>query len=205
MIGRQKRKYWAYLCIAVFLLCLAVFYMFSREKGGVLVVENTEAGLYVHENPGFAVRFEEGFVVDENYIYEALGPGKRIKGVSFVVPKSMTDGTNLSSDTRMSIEWKDKQSCTVEDFIEGAQSIHTVVDDDAVYVVGMKNGAGAGNRYEEAVYVPGGVGCTAVRYFIHTTALENYEAGTVRAFDRTALMIAFDGMRRSFAHEGALD
>lgn len=204
MIGRPKGKVWLVVSIALLLVGAAVLLFLNPKEGGAPVVEG-EAGLYVHDNPAFAVRYPEGFILDTNYTYAAMGEGKEIKGVSFTVPKSLTEGTNLSSDTRLSIEWKDKGVCSVADFLEGAQNVQTVVDEDAVYVVGVGGGAGAGNRYEEAVYVPGGVGCTAVRYFIHSTVVENYPEGTVKAFDRTALMLAFDGMRRSFSHEGALD
>ena len=197
MTGRSMGKVWAGIGVAVF------FFLNPKESGAPSVLG--EPGLYVHENPGFAVRYPEGFTLDTGYTYAAMGEGKEIKGISFTVPKSLTEGTNLSTDTRLSIEWKDKATCTVTDFLEGAEHVQTVVDEDAVYVVGIGGGAGAGNRYEEAVYVPGGVGCTAVRYFIHTTVIENYPEGTVKAFDRTALMLAFDSMRRSFSHEGALD
>ena len=195
---------WMGMGIAVLMLGVAVFFFLNPKESGAPGASG-EPGLYVHENPGFAVRYPEGFILDTDYTYTAMGEGKEIKGVSFTVPKSLTEGTNLSSDTRLSIEWKNKTTCTVQDFLDGAEHVQTVVDEDAVYVIGIGGGAGAGNRYEEAVYVPGGVGCTAVRYFIHSTTVENYPEGTVKAFDRTALMSAFDGMRRSFSHEGTLE
>jgi hypothetical protein len=59
----------------------------------------------------------------------------------------------------------------------------------------------AGNTYEELVYVladsPDPQNCMAVRYFIHTTRIENYEPGTVREYDRAALLRSFDEIRRS--------
>lgn len=206
MVGRLRGKAWISISVAVLLVGVAVFLLFNPREGQAPVpVADGEPGLYVNEHPAFAVRYPQSFTLDKNYTYTAMGEGKEIKGVSFIVPKSLTEGTNLSSDTRFSIEWIDKTVCSINDFLENAQNVQTVVDEDAVYIVGVGGGAGAGNRYEEAVYVPRGVGCTAVRYFIHSTTLENYPKGTVKAFDRTAVMTAFDGMRRSFNHEGALD
>jgi hypothetical protein len=36
-----------------------------------------------------------------------------------------------------------------------------------------------------------------VRYFVHSTNIGNYPEGAVTAYDRTALLDAFDAIRRS--------
>ena len=65
-------------------------------------------------------------------------------------------------------------------------------------------GAGAGNLYEEIVYVPnlpGNAGCYGIRYFIHSGNIANYEPGTMAEFDRTTLLAEFDRIRHSVFFE----
>ena len=71
-------------------------------------------------------------------------------------------------------------------------------DGGVTYSVASTTDAGAGNRYEEQVYALAGANpCIAVRYFIHTTELGNYPAGTRVAYDRAALLAQFDAIRHS--------
>jgi hypothetical protein len=64
--------------------------------------------------------------------------------------------------------------------------------------VASTTGAAAGNRYEETVYaIPGTNPCVAVRYFVHYGVIENYPPGTVRQFDKQALLDQFDRIRRT--------
>ena len=56
------------------------------------------------------------------------------------------------------------------------------------YSVASLSDAGAGNLYEEKVYALVGTSpCLAVRTFIHSTNIANYDPGTVTAFDEAAL------------------
>ena len=68
----------------------------------------------------------------------------------------------------------------------------------STYSAASSTGAAAGNRYEESVYaIAGSNPCTAVRYYIHYAAIENFEPGVVREFDRATLLAAFDTIRAS--------
>ncbi len=68
-----------------------------------------------------------------------------------------------------------------------------------VWSVTHGSDAGAGNFYEETIYaVVGTQRCLAIRYFIHSTNIGNYDPGTVRAFDEKALIATFDKIRDSF-------
>lgn len=194
----------------VILIALVAFFVRSTKGPSAVGPQKTDGfasapGLLVHSNPAFALRYPDGFVVNEKYVYSGMGPGKEIQGVSFTIPKAVAEGTNLGEDSYMSVEWKEGLGCTVSSFLDHAENEQTIVDADASYLVGMSVGAGAGNRYEEIIYLPNLGGCTAVRYFIHTSTLENYPAGSVKAYDRSALLAAFDGMRRSLAHEGEVE
>jgi hypothetical protein len=116
----------------------------------------------------------------------------------------MATGTNLSSDSYISIEqipYTDiprGQTCSAALFVDPETPVSNMTDNDIQYSVASSTGAGAGNRYEEHVYaIPGTNPCIAVRYFIHYGVFENYPSGTVKHFDETALLKEFDTIRRS--------
>ena len=182
------------------LLILAVFLaLHFKIQTGVSVLPTattTTSKLYIHSNPVFAVRYPLGFSVDESHIYTAMGPGKDIPGVAFIIPQTMSAGTNLSSDSYVSVEWLNGTSCTPTSFLDSASATSAVTDGGVGYQVATSSGAGAGNFYEETVYVQN---CTAIRYFIHSTNIANYPTGAVLEYNRAALIAAFDSIRHSYA------
>jgi membrane-bound inhibitor of C-type lysozyme len=157
---------------------------------------------YVDREGIFSVRYPAGYTLDDAYIYQELGPGQDIYGVKFIIPEFMAEGRNLSSyDTGLAIELMPQaQDCNAALFLylrEGTQ-VETVTDNDVTYSFAKETGAAVGNRYEEQVWaMPGTNPCLALRYFIHSTSIDNYPAGAVMAFDRDALMTQFDQIRRS--------
>lgn len=149
---------------------------------------------------GYSVRYPQGYTVTAPYAYEALGPGKTIYGTKLTIPASMAAGTNLSNDSYISIETLPKaKTCTADIFLDTQIGSTTeIADNGTTYSMAKGGGAGAGNLYNEYVYaIPGTSPCLAVRYFIHSTQLANYPAGTVAAFNQQALVNEFDGIRRS--------
>lgn len=157
------------------------------------------AGWATHASPqGFSIHYPAGYSVDEAYKYQALGPGKDIAGVKFTIDPAVASGTNLSVDSYVSVEHiAGAPACTAELFLDGAKA-QDITEGGMQYSFASTTGAGAGNRYEEAVYaLPGTEPCIAVRYFLHYGALENYPAGAVEAFDRGALVRQFDQVRRT--------
>ncbi len=150
---------------------------------------------------GYSVRYPSGYQLNTNYINQTLGPGKNIKGIQLVIPASMATGTNLSTDSGVSIErLPGVTSCSADLFLgDSIVGSTTMVTDNGVeYSFAKGSGAGAGNLYNETVYaIPGTSPCVAVRYFIHSTQLGNYPAGTVKAFDQNELLQQFDGIRQS--------
>ena len=191
------------------------------EKGGILVPDTTQeppqvllyprvgctasdgnASLILYKNAsmGFSISYPTGFTVDASYAYQALGPGKDIKGVKFTIPSSLSTGTNLSTDTYISVESIKGaiNSCSAEIYLNSPKSNGFIDENGHRYSVATATDAAAGNRYEETVYAtPTATGCLAVRYFIHYGVFENYPAGTINQFDKQALLNKFDAIRHT--------
>lgn len=128
-----------------------------------------------------------------------MGPGKDIKGVQFTIDPSIATGTNLASDSYLSVEELPQiEHCSATLFLDTGAKAATTTDSGTEYSIASSTGAGAGNRYLEWVWaLPGTSPCIAVRYFIHYGAIENYPKGAVHAFDKESLLLQFDAMRRT--------
>lgn len=140
--------------------------------------------------------------VDTAYEYTARGPGAAIAGVKFTIPPSMAAGTNLSRDSYISVEQLPPgESCDAAAFMADPSAKSRRVTEGAVsYSVASSADAAVGNRYEETVYARADSSpCIAVRYFIHYAAIENFPEGSVKQFDKAALLQEFDQIRRTLA------
>lgn len=153
---------------------------------------------YASSTLGISLSYPPGYILNESYTYP-FGSSKVIHGVSLTIPPVMATGTNLSADTRISLEQLPRATtCSADIFILDDVKATTVADGGVEYSLATTSGAGAGNLYEEAVYaIPGSTPCSAVRYYIHSTNIGNYEPGAVQEFDRTKLLADFDAIRRS--------
>lgn len=191
-------------------------FVFWAKGNGALVLENNEqksyigciliapqpqdttlTQVYANSGDGFSIRLPQGYTLDEKYRYQGLGPKKEIAGIRFGIPASYATGTNLGSDSYLSIEGiPQTASCSAGLFLERPGQIQTIVNNDVEYTVASSTGAAAGNRYEERVYAVSGTNpCIAIRYYIHYGVIENYPSGTVREFDEPALLSQFDAIR----------
>lgn len=142
-----------------------------------------------------------GYTIQTNYSYRGFGQDNEIKGISFVIPESLTTSNNLISDSYISVESLISTStCAADLFLVNQVAPAKLVTEDGVrYSVASGDGAAAGNRYEETVYaLQDTVGsCIAIRYFIHSGAIENYQGRSVSEFDKQALLSKFDAIRKS--------
>jgi len=130
------------------------------------------------------------YTVGQNNIY----------GVKFSVPEAQADDTNLAADTGVSIETLPVRSCNAAAFLPKMLNRKEllITDEGVEYIIATSSDAAAGNRYEEFVYArKGSSPCVAVRYFIHFGAIENYDQGQVKEFDRQQLLQDFDRIRHS--------
>jgi membrane-bound inhibitor of C-type lysozyme len=153
---------------------------------------------YANGSLGFSLRIPPDFSPNEAYEYQ-LSPSKTISGVKFTIPETLAAGTNLSVDSYLSVEsMPQTASCTADLFIDGIHPPQQISEGDVEYSVATSSDAGAGNRYEETVYaIPGTNPCVAVRYFIHYGVVQNYPEGTVKEFDKQALLDLFDEIRQT--------
>ena len=149
----------------------------------------------------FSLVYPSAYSVNDAYTYDAF-EGKPIAGVKFTVPASMTEGTNLSSETGVSVEWLPRaQKCTGDIYVLPNVRATSLLVGSTTYSVATTSEAAAGNLYEEQMFaIADSKPCTAVRYFIHSTNIGNYPQegeGAVREFGRDALLREFDGIRDS--------
>jgi hypothetical protein len=148
---------------------------------------------------GFSIDTPLAYAVDTGYDYEAFGPGKDIHGVSFTIPAALATGTNLSPDSYLAVETLPGLSaCTAAPFVSDGDVLAPVTENGVAFSVAHATQGAAGNFYEETVYAATGTRpCIAVRYFIHSTNIANYDPGTIKAFDKAALLAQFDVIRKS--------
>ena len=149
---------------------------------------------------GIKVDYPKNYQLNTSYAYDQFGAKKLIHGVKFIIPTSMATGTNLSSsDTGVSIEQlPNAKKCTGDIYLLANVKAAAVTEGGVDYSIATSSGAGAGNFYEEIVYaLAGSKPCIAVRYFIHSTNINNYPAGAVVEFDRATILSQFDAIRQS--------
>src|SRR3989344_4217682 len=159
-----------------------------------------QAATSTYATTTFSVVYPTAFPMHDDYAYDQFGPKKLIHGVKITIPMEMATGTNLSSfDTGVSIEQLPRaRNCTADIYIQADVKTHSQTENGILYSVATTSNAAAGNLYEEQVFALSGTHpCTAMRYFIHSTNIGNYDAGVVREFNRSALLATFDEIRRS--------
>ena len=187
--------------IAILLVAGGAYYWWTMDASTTPtttppVVQQTATSTYATTT--FSLIYPQNFSVDDSYAYEQF-EGKPIHGVKFSIPLTMATGTNLSADTYLSIETLPRaNTCTGDIYVVPNVRAATVTENGVTYSLATTTDAGAGNRYEEMVYaLEGSKTCTAVRYFLHSMAIENFEPGVVHEYDRDALLAAFDAIRHS--------
>lgn len=153
---------------------------------------------YASSTMGYVITYPLDFILDEHYLY-AFNSKKNISGFKVTVPITMATGTNLNADSYVSVEQlPNARACTGDIFIQANVKATNVTEVGVAYSVASSSDAGAGNRYEETVYaLKDSKPCTAVRYFVHYGAIENYPTGAVQEFNRNALLTEFDQIRHS--------
>jgi hypothetical protein len=155
----------------------------------------------------FSIAYPEDWTVDSHYVYPMRIEGRELHGVSFSVPEAMRGHTNLAADTRLSVESvSGVQVCEARRFVDTPENELTENDGGHTWSVADSGDAGAGNFYDETVYaLVGSEPCLAIRYFIHSTNIANYDPGAVKQFDRGALVTMFGRIRSTLTLTPARD
>jgi len=161
---------------------------------------------YASSTMGVSIKYPPTYTLNPAYAYTGVSAKKPIAGISVTIPASMATGTNLGSDTYLSVEQlPHAKACTGDIFVAANVKATDMLDNGITYSMATTSGAGAGNRYDETVYaIKDSKPCTAVRYFVHYSAIENYPAGAVTQFDQAALVSAFDQIRRTVTLTGSV-
>lgn len=168
----------------------------NEAKDSLVISEVSKK--YTNTNPGYVVEYPSNFTINAEHIYTAFGPGKGILGVAFIIPKEIIKGTNLSSDSYISFEHFNRTDCVAKDFLYGVSlADETVVTTGGTtYRMAHTTEGAAGNIYDETVYVDNH--CNAIRYFIHSTNIDNYDPDTIQEFNRADLIKVFDEIRNNY-------
>lgn len=194
-------------------------FVFWNKGNGVMILENDSKGVFVGcvlaapqstnlpavfvpTDATYSLRLPSLGSTSQTYNTAShtysVGRGVTTTGTTFPIPAALATGTNVSSDTYLSIEKLDTANCIAPAFLTEPATGTVVTDGDTRYTYASTTGAGAGNRYEEIVYaLPQTAPCIGIRYYIHYSLFENYATGTVTQFDRTGLIHTFDEIRRS--------
>ena len=187
--------------VAIIILLIAGFFLINKPKQTPreqLPPPPVLPSTRTYATSTFSVTYPDGYMADDTYKYEGV-PKKPIPGVKFTIPGTMATGTNLSADTGVSVESLPRAlKCTGDIYVYENVKTADLIVGSTTYSVASTSGAGAGNLYEERVFAfKDHKPCIAVRYFTHSTQVANYPAGTVREFDRAALLADFDKIRDS--------
>ncbi|MDP4020800.1 MAG: hypothetical protein Q8P58_02055 [Candidatus Adlerbacteria bacterium] len=190
--------------IVVVLLGAGVFvwYTWPRDEEPEVVITPEEpietTRTFSSQSLGYSLTYPVAYT-QSDHTYE-FSPTKNIEGgFKVTVPLELATGTNLSSDSYLAVEQlPNARNCTGDIFMRATVKAGEVEEGGVTYWVASSTEAAAGNRYEEWMWaLDNSAPCTAVRYYIHSTAIENYPEGTVREFNREALLQEFDSIRQS--------
>lgn len=167
------------------------------------IVETPQApqnSTYASSTMKFSLTYPQAFTLQEQYAYTRVSPTKPISGVTFAVPSTFTQGTNLASDSGIAVEQLPRATaCTGDIYLKANVKAQSVTEGAITYSLATSTETAGTDVFEEMVYaIPGSSPCIAVRYFLHSNAIGNMATGT-RAFDRAGVIAAFDTIRRSMS------
>lgn len=153
---------------------------------------------YASSTMKFSVSYSPEFVLEEPYAYTRVSPTKPISGVKFRVPASFTQGTNLASDSGVSVEQLPRANkCVGDIYLKANVRAVPLAEGTTNFSAATSTETVGADTFEEAVFaITGSSPCIAVRYFLHTTSATGTATST-QQFDRAGVIAAFETIRRS--------
>src|SRR5690242_611810 len=127
--------------LAIFIIVVGVALLFvtisAQDSGTSETPGEGEVGAALtYEDIHISIRYPIGYTADRAYLYQAFGPGKDIAGVKFTIPPTLAEGTNLASDTYISVEQiPTAKNCAATDFLADPVIPNTVTENDTRYSV----------------------------------------------------------------------
>lgn len=162
--------------------------------------ENETSAVYESVSGRFSVSHSSDLTVATTIANDQFG-----SSVSFLFPASLISGTNLSADSRISIEEKTTTDCLPTSFIaqpmigDDDDAIKTETVSGKTYSTFGFSDAAAGNRYDTSIYsIAKGGQCYGLQLFLHSTNIGNYDPGTVREFDNAKVQAYFREILEGF-------
>jgi len=180
-----------------------VWYTWPKDETPQVEVEPEETPVettrtYTSPTLGYSLTYPAAYT-QSDHTYEFSATKDIEGGFKVTVPMALATGTNLSPDTYLAVEQLPNANlCTGDIYVRANVTASEVTEGGVTYSVASSTEGAAGNTYEEWVWaLEDSAPCTAVRYYIHSTAVGNYPAGTVVEFNREALLNEFNGIRQS--------
>ena len=157
----------------------------------------------------FIVLAPTDWTVNSSFVNGDLGPDRTLSGTAFIVPQSMVTGTNLGSDTSISILKNTfTTTCDASEFLDTGSAIinKKISVNGKTWTLATNGDAGAGNRYLDTVVsypheVTATNPCLGIDLHVHYAVLENFPAGTVSAYDSNTLTGIYESMVKSFVQK----
>ena len=152
---------------------------------------------YASSTMGISLTYPQGFLLQQDYAYTGVSEEKPIFGVKLSLPATMTTGTNLASDSGISVETLPRaNNCTADIYLLANVKAQALMDGAIAYSIASSSETVDGETIEETVFaIPSSSPCVAVRYYLHSS--DDSSATGTRPFDRAVVIAAFDKIRRS--------
>ncbi len=167
----------------------------------VHIIPDVASAEYRDNEFGFSIMYPETATSSE-VSFEGYLPLTQMPVVSFVLPRDMYTGTNLSEAgvyIGATSSPKVVASCGTSSPETGETAEGTTTISSTIFSVFKSAGAGAGNFYETKTYrtVHGGI-CLELVELLHSTNIGNYSKGTVVEFDHAKFSGILDAIVQTF-------
>lgn len=154
---------------------------------------------YADAKLGLTVAYPPDWTLAKNF-YDGVPEQHAPHGVSFEIPRSISEGTNLES-AFLAVESIPGKICTPDKFDADAKGVATLKADGRSYTRSRdRNDVGFGEFYDTQIFVVDGLPrCLAVHYFIHVASMTHFAPGEAKPFDPETLWKTFDEIRATMS------